>query len=89
MNIWLLLLLAVTAFATEDWNPYRVLGVSRHATENEIRSAFKKLSLKYHPDRGGEEAADKYAKIVNAYELLKNPQRKRQYDLTGSTSTVS
>ena len=66
-------------------NPYKVLGVSQSASDEEIKKAFKKRSLKYHPDRNSEDpkANDKYSKVVNAYELLKDPQRRRMYDMTG------
>lgn len=66
-------------------NPYKILGISQSASDDEIKKAFKKRSLKYHPDRNSDDpkAKDKYAKVVNAYELLKDPQRKKIYDMTG------
>ena len=67
MKTLLLVLLAVIGLAADDFNPYKVLGVTRQASDTDIRTAFKQLSLKYHPDRGGEAEADRYARIVNAY----------------------
>ena len=66
-------------------NPYKVLGISRDATEDQIREGFKKRSKKYHPDRNKKDprAKEKFEKIANAYELLKDPERKRIYDMTG------
>jgi DnaJ-class molecular chaperone len=61
-----------------------VLGVRREATEDEIKKAFKKRSLKFHPDTSKDpRAKEKFEMVVNAYELLKDPERKRIYDLTG------
>lgn len=67
-------------------NPYKVLGISRTATEDEIKKAFNKRSKKYHPDRNQEDprAKEKFEKVVNAYELLKDPERRKMYDMTGS-----
>lgn len=49
-------------------NPYRVLGVRKEATEDEIRKAFKKRSLKFHPDRSQDpRAKEKFEMVVNAY----------------------
>ncbi|CAM9871074.1 unnamed protein product, partial [Ascophyllum nodosum] len=59
--------------------------VSRTSTEKEINIAYKKLALKYHPDRtrGDEEAAEKFKEIATAYAVLSDPNRRRQYDLSG------
>lgn len=66
-------------------NPYKVLGIPQDATEEQIKAGFKKRSKKYHPDRNKEDprAKEKFEKVVNAYELLKDPERRRMYDLTG------
>jgi DnaJ-class molecular chaperone len=57
---------------------YSTLGVSRAASPEEIKSAYRKLAMKHHPDRGGEH--DTFAKINQAYETLSDPSKKQQYD---------
>lgn len=67
---------------------YEVLGISRTATQNEIKSAYRKLAVKYHPDKnpGNKEAEEKFKKISAAYEVLSDETKRRQYDSYGSTS---
>ncbi|KAG5684746.1 hypothetical protein PVAND_013960 [Polypedilum vanderplanki] len=64
---------------------YTILGVQRNATEREIKKAYKELALKYHPDKNREisqaEATRKFSEISKAYEVLSNPNSRRQYDL--------
>jgi molecular chaperone DnaJ len=64
---------------------YKILGVSRDATSEEIRQAYRKLARKYHPDanRTDEGAADKFKKVAGAYEVLNDPEKKAQYDRFG------
>lgn len=62
-------------------NPYHVLGVSPNASPEQIKKAFKQLAMKYHPDRGGDEA--KFKEINEAYAILSNPERKQQHDNPG------
>ena len=57
---------------------YDVLGVSTKASADEIKKAFKKLAVKYHPDAGGDE--EKFKEISEAYEVLGDPQKKKEYD---------
>jgi molecular chaperone DnaJ len=64
---------------------YDILGVPRNATEDEVRKAYLKLAHKYHPDKtGGDKAAEEKLKTINAaYDTLKNPQKRAQYDRFG------
>lgn len=63
---------------------YEVLGVARTASEEEIRSAFRKLAFKYHPDRNQDADAEaKFKEINEAYEVLSDAQRRREYNQFG------
>ena len=64
-------------------NPYSTLGVSKGATAETIKRAYKDQAKKHHPDRGGD--ANKFAEISNAYDILKDPNKRAYYDQTGST----
>jgi DnaJ-related protein SCJ1 len=64
---------------------YKILGVPRSAKERDIKKAFKKMSIKYHPDKnpGDAEAAKKYQDITAAYDALGDAERRRKYDQAG------
>ena len=63
---------------------YEVLNISRSATADEIKKAFRKLAMKYHPDRNKEpDAEEKFKEINEAYEVLSDPQKRQTYDAYG------
>jgi hypothetical protein len=69
---------------------YSVLGVNRTANSNEIKSAYRRLARKYHPDVNSDPAAQsKFAQINEAYHTLIDPGRRRTYDQTGSVSSAT
>ncbi|CAD7941553.1 unnamed protein product [Amoebophrya sp. A25] len=63
-----------------DVDPYEILGLPRHASDSEVRSQFKRMARHMHPDKGGETAA--FQRLLSAYELLNDPQKRRQLDFT-------
>src|SRR5213594_415574 len=66
---------------------YVLLGVSRSATDEQIRSAYRKLARQYHPDvNSASDASERFKAITEAYEVLTDPQRRQRYDMFGSTT---
>lgn len=60
---------------------YSTLGIGKTATDDDIKKAYRKLAMKHHPDRGGDEAT--FKKISEAYDILSDPQKKQIVDLGG------
>ena len=68
------------AGSTPDY--YKTLGVSKDASADDIKKAFRKLARTHHPDAGGDEA--KFKEINEAYEVLSDPQKRKMYDQYGA-----
>ena len=68
----------------EDY--YKLLGVSKNATKDELKKAFRKLAMKYHPDKNKDDksAEEKFKKINEAYAVLSNDEKRKQYDMFGA-----
>ncbi len=67
---------------------YKILGVSKEASSEEIKKAFRQLARKYHPDvnQGNKESEEKFKEVNEAFQVLGNPQKKAQYDQYGSSA---
>ncbi len=64
---------------------YEILGVGKNATEDELKKAYRKMAIKYHPDKnpGDKEAEEQFKEIAEAYSVLSDPQKKARYDQYG------
>jgi molecular chaperone DnaJ len=68
---------------------YEVLGVSRSATQEDLKKAYRKLALKFHPDKnpGNKESEEKFKEVSEAYDVLSDPRKKQMYDQFGHAGT--
>src|SRR5688572_11688211 len=71
--------------ATKKRDYYEVLGINKDASDEDIKKAYRKLAMKYHPDRNpdGKDAEDKFKEAKEAYEMLSEPEKRRAYDAYG------
>lgn len=66
-------------------NYYEILGIKQNASHDDIKRAYKKLAVKHHPDKGGDEKT--FQKISNAYNVLSDAQKRQNYDRTGDENS--
>ncbi|KAL4673934.1 hypothetical protein H8959_017868 [Pygathrix nigripes] len=80
----IVLVLILQILSALDFDPYRVLGVSRTASQADIKKAYKKLAREWHPDKNKDPGAeDKFIQISKAYEILSNEEKRSNYDQYG------
>eukprot|EP00435_Cladocopium_sp_Y103_P034625 s353_g9.t1 len=83
--------LGARSFAsTSETDPYKILGVDRNASQEDIKKAYKKQAMKWHPDRQPpekrEEAQKRFSQVANAYETLTDSKKRQEYDMGGFPS---
>jgi len=85
LSLMIIILLMSSASAESNRDFYKILGIKRSAKEKEIKKAFKKMSLKVHPDKNpdDDDALRKYQDVSAAYEVLGDADKRRKYDQGG------
>ncbi|MFC2630362.1 MAG: DnaJ domain-containing protein, partial [Porphyromonas sp.] len=70
---------------------YEVLGVSKGASADELKKAYRKLAIQYHPDKnpGDKEAEEKFKELAEAYDVLSDPEKRQRYDQFGHAGVGS
>lgn len=63
---------------------YKILGVKKNATPQQLKDVYRVLSKKYHPDKSMDGDAERFKEIASAYAILSDPEKRKMYDLTGS-----
>nr|XP_033778004.1 dnaJ homolog subfamily C member 16 [Geotrypetes seraphini]XP_033778005.1 dnaJ homolog subfamily C member 16 [Geotrypetes seraphini]XP_033778006.1 dnaJ homolog subfamily C member 16 [Geotrypetes seraphini]XP_033778008.1 dnaJ homolog subfamily C member 16 [Geotrypetes seraphini]XP_033778009.1 dnaJ homolog subfamily C member 16 [Geotrypetes seraphini] len=80
----LVLVLILKMLSAADFDPYRVLGISRKASQADIKKAYKKLAREWHPDKNKNPGAeDKFIQVSKAYEILSNDEKRSNFDRYG------
>lgn len=75
--------------STAEFDPYKVLGVTRSASQAEIKKVYKRLAKEWHPDKNkNPEAEDMFIKITKSYEILTNEEKRASYDRYGQTDNT-
>jgi DnaJ-related protein SCJ1 len=79
------LLVLFFGYIFSEKNLYKILEVDRSASQNELKKKYREMTRKYHPDKnqGNAEASAKFADVAEAYEILSDPKKRRQYDRGG------
>jgi len=78
--------LHLSGYVMNEKDYYKILGIDKKASDEEIKKAYRKLAMKYHPDRnkGDKSAEDKFKELSEAYAVLSDKEKKKQYDTFGS-----
>nr|DBA15712.1 TPA: hypothetical protein GDO54_003184 [Pyxicephalus adspersus] len=84
LRLLVFFIVALKILSAADFDPYRILGVSRTASQADIKKAYKKLAREWHPDKNKNPGAeDKFIQVSKAYEILSNEEKRTNYDRYG------